>query len=389
MLITQTDWLLLFAPVVMFFTVGVIRELALGFVSIIAGAADALAGPVRRGFDVMGRWLSRSGQLKLVDAVLHVVLIASFIVAAMADYAVLRDTIRVVWPTGLSPRPLALGIVVLTAALGYLLHKAGGPWVRLAILAVLIGLTGVQGVLAWKRADDVGEVEALARAAVGAAQTGGSIVIGGEAGSAPPGTNREGLPALVPRLFDTPLLSAIIATFLAAAGALTAWGVAAFTQGEIVWYLCSPIFGLMILTLTITSFLTRMRQPLSAAINRIVDPVLIFRARLLGFLRSLVPWTADGAEHRGRRAERRHQLAQSATKRQMDAEHQRHEAAKAEAQRENERGKLAHEEKKRDLDRRYELSQHQARLSLRNKKPETGEESPSPTLASEKGDEVK
>jgi|GEM_PF-3971160 len=376
MLFTQSGWFLFFALMAMFLTAGVIRSLALGVVLIVVGAAGAVASPVSLGFDRMRRWLSKTGQLKLVDAVLHVVLLASFIASAIADYAVLRDTIRVVWPSDLSPRPLALGMVVLTGALGYLLHKASGPLVRVAILAVLIGLTGVQGVLAWKRAADVGEVEALARAAIAAVPTGGVVIIGGEAGEVPSGVAREGLPAIMPRLFDTPLLSAIIAAFLAVAGALTAWGVAAFTQGEIVWYLCSPMLGLMILILAVTSFITNLGPPFSSAINRIIEPVLTFRSHLFAFLRSLIPWTADGAEQRSRRGERRHQLDQAAIKRQMDTEHQRHEAAKAEAQRETERKKLAHDEKKRDLDRHYEITQYEARLALRNMEPEIGEEFP-------------
>jgi hypothetical protein len=223
----------------------------------VAGLSAALGAPIRRGFDHLWAHLPRGDSRDWVFAIFQLALLVVCVLTAYANYAVVRDTIRVVWPTEISPEPLALGIVLLTGALGYLLHRAESGLARGAILFVLAALTLVQADLAYERAKQIAEVDDLLLAAAGGSGPTGSVVLGGEASEDLSTTFRETLTSDISRFFSIPLLSALIAGFLCLAEGLATWGVATYSRGEIVWWFWAPLLLVMLGILTATDFIAK------------------------------------------------------------------------------------------------------------------------------------
>jgi len=343
---------------------GAVRSALISGVSLLAGAAAAIAAPANHAAGRLHGWLSQMAPQNQIGAVLQLALLAVCVVVTVADYQVLCDTLHVVWPAEISPRPLALGIVLLTGALGYLVHRSNRGWARMAVFVVMLVLALAQSALAWQRAKEITEVEEMLRHASVPEISRGNVVVGG--------VQESPVPSLVAGLGATtlagirgiPALSALIAFFVAAAGALTAWGVAAYSQGEIVWVLCSPLFVLLLLTIACAEIIIGLRQPACDAIDGLFATIIGFRAKLAAGVRSIFPWTLEGAARRVRRMEREREIDRARLERNIATAEQRHQAELATARRQDEQNELEHQNIKREMERQADLRKRSAELNL-------------------------
>lgn len=341
-----------------------VRSALVAIVTVVAGVAAALDGPIRKGLHHLCARIPGADPRNWVAAIFQLALIVVCALTAAANFAVVRDTIRVVWPTGISPSPLALGIVLLTGSLGYLLHRAGSWTVRAAILIVVAALALVQANLAFERARQVVEIDDLMRAASAGAGPSGSLVLGGDA-TRNIETGLQGvLPSSINALFGIPLLSALIAGFLCLAEGLTTWGVATYSKEEIIWYFVSPLLLLLVAALVVTDFISGARTPVKEAIESVMNAIISLRAFISRSLRSLIPRTQLWCARRDLQLQREHETRRLTDEKEAEAAARRHKLDKEEAQRRSEREDLAHEEAKRRLSHQADLARHAADLDL-------------------------
>lgn len=349
---------------VIFLGADLARAVLVAGVTGVAGMAAAVGGPIRRGFGHLCARLPRTDPRGWVSAIFQLALLAVCVLTACANYAVVRDTIRVVWPAELSPGPLALGIVLLTGALGYLLHRAETGKARAAILFVLAVLTLVQADLAYERAKQIAEIDDLLRDAAGGREPAGGVALGGEATKGISISLGEALPHGFTRLLSISLLSALIAGFLCLAEGLATWGVATYSRGEIVWYFCSPLLLLMLGALMVADFVASVQGPLTGAIETVMASVVAFRGRVFGVFRSLIPRTEEWFARRGCRLQCEQEAQRIADEIAAEAASRRHKLGEEEAQRRAAREEREHEEAKRKMARQTDLAKHAAHLGL-------------------------
>ena len=174
-------WAAFLIAFVILLAVELVRSALVSFVTIVVGISSAADGPLRKGRDHLRHRIPATDPRNWVSAIFQLALIVACALTAVADFAVVRETIRVAWPTEISPGPLALGIVLLRGSLGYLLHRAESRKARAAILVVVSALALVQANLAFERAKQVAKVNDPLRVALAGASSSGSVVLGGDA----------------------------------------------------------------------------------------------------------------------------------------------------------------------------------------------------------------
>ncbi|MBI1927921.1 hypothetical protein HYR99_27230 [Candidatus Poribacteria bacterium] len=220
---------------------------------------------------VIWGWL-RKESLHPLTTVKGFLALAVAILASITDFIVVQKTIRLIFPWHVAETFVALSLVALTGATGFLFHSIKHRIGQAALLLISILLISVMGLLAYQRGveqDLVMRLEEQDPSSLGLPAS--ELTIDGRRilDTEERGPERKLSPHSP--LSSSGILAGSIAVLLSTAGLFTFWGAFGLAGPALAWVFFSPGLLAASLLFTLCFILTRIAEAFSKVLGGILD----------------------------------------------------------------------------------------------------------------------